>query len=251
MSDPPRFRTAILACWLLGPVLASADSTVGGPSKPPTRPIVPGFERFHAGQDADRAVGGRLLIGELGCVSCHRAGDDRPAPVGARRAPILDRVGARVKVDHLRAFLADPRSLKPGTTMPDLLSGLPKEEALAVVDALVHFLATTGTVAGTSLNREAIGPGKTLYEQSGCVACHGPADGQGIPLATSVPLGDLGGKYDSVGLAGFLQDPLAVRPSGRMPATPATASAGSSRSATQLSPRPGRRWATRAACRPC
>ena len=213
MSGFSRRPSAFLAVWLAAsPFIGRSDA-----AEPVGRPIVPGFERFYSEPGTAASEGGRLLVGELNCVACHKGEDAPLAPVARKQAPILDRVGARVKVDHLRAFLSDPRGVKPGTTMPNLLAGRPKEEASADVDALVHFLASTGTVTDTASNRKAIGQGKTLFEQSGCLACHGnPAD-KSSPLAASVPLGDIGGKYTYNSLTAFVLDPLAARPSGRMP----------------------------------
>ncbi len=200
----------MLACWLA----ASSWTGRSVAAEPPGRPIVPGFERFHSDPVAGDSTGGRLLLGELNCTACHK-GDDAPlAPVARRQAPILDRAGARVKVDHLRAFLSDPHAVKPGTTMPDLLAGRPKDD----VDALVHFLASTGSTTDTAVNRKAIGQGKTLFEQVGCLACHANPASKSSPLPTSVPMADLAGKYSYNSLTAFLLDPLSARPSGRMPA---------------------------------
>ena len=182
-----------------------------------TRPIVSGFERFPTEAGKTDAVGGRLLMGELNCVSCHQGTDAPLAPVARKQAPILDRVGSRVQVEHLRAYLADPRQVKPGTTMPNLLAGLPKEEAEANVEALVHFLAGTGSTVAKAPIRKLVGPGRTLYTQAGCAACHGVPDDKSPALATSVPLGDLAGKYTAASLTAFLVNPLECRPSGRMP----------------------------------
>ena len=213
MTETSRRSLAPLACWLSMIPFASLSAA----EEPAGRPILPGFERFYAGPGQDDAEGGRLLIGELNCTSCHR-GDDAPlAPVARKQAPILDRVGSRAKVDHLRAFLVDPRQVKPGTTMPALLAGLPKEQAEADVDALVHFLATTGSVTEKPIRRKQVAAGKTLYEQSGCSACHGVPGETSSSLATSAPLGDVAGKYTYNSLAAFTLDPLVSRPSGRMP----------------------------------
>ena len=213
MPDLPRRPSELLACALVLILPATASKA----EEPAARPIVSGFERFHAEPGSDLATGGRLLMGELNCTSCHR-GDEPPlAPVARKQAPILDRVGARIKVDHLRAYLADPRKVKPGTTMPGLFGGLPKEEAEADVEALVHFLATTGTTTETAPNRKMIVPGKVLFEQSGCAACHGVPGDKSTPLATSIPIGDVVGKYTVNSLTAFVQNPLASRPSGRMP----------------------------------
>ena len=113
---------------------------------------------------------------------------------------------------YLRAFLNDPQTVKPGTTMPHLFAALPAEEKAATVEALVHFLATTGEVSEREAEPKAISSGKKLYHEIGCVACHGRRDQPAPRLAASLPLGDLGRKYTLPSLATFLQDPLKVRP---------------------------------------
>src|SRR5579859_5932245 len=104
-------------CCLRPPLLLAALATLTLPAAAAdaARPIVPGFERFFAGDKADAARGGQLLLTELNCTSCHRPADESLAP---KRAPILDQVGARVRLGHLKRFLADPQAVKPGTTMP-------------------------------------------------------------------------------------------------------------------------------------
>jgi mono/diheme cytochrome c family protein len=213
MTDSPRRPSLPLAGWLFTIAWASASIA----DEPANRPIVPGFERFYAAPNTDRSTGGRLLIGELNCTSCHR-GDDAPlSPVSRKQAPILDRVGARAKVEHLRAFLADPHAVKPGTTMPNLLAGLTRAEADPIVESLVHLLASTGSVKETAPDRRAISRGQILFEQVGCVACHGPPGDKSASMSTSVPIGEVGSKYAVDSLAAFVQDPLSTRPSGRMP----------------------------------
>jgi mono/diheme cytochrome c family protein len=202
-----------LVCWLMLVAIAWPSRA----EEPAARPIVPAFERFFKEPGKDDAAGGRLLLGELNCTSCH-PGDASPlAPVARKQAPILDGVGSRIRVEHIRAYLADPHRVKKGTTMPDLMAGLPKDEAEADVDALVHFLAGTGTVTVKAPYRKQVNAGKALYEQSGCAACHGIPGDNSTPLATSVPLGDVGGKYTFPSLTRFASNPLEARPSGRMP----------------------------------
>jgi mono/diheme cytochrome c family protein len=178
----------------------------------PARPLVPGYERFHAGK-ADPAAG-RLLLGELGCASCHQA----PGAANKRQAPVLDHVGGRVRASYLRQFLSAPRSAKPGTLMPDVLRDDPQKADK--VEALVHLLASTGTLRHSRPAPKALTQGKDLYQKVGCVACHGTRDAKGKPeklLPTSVPMSDLEKKYSVPGLAALLADPLHTRPSGRMP----------------------------------
>ena len=73
MTDLPRRQSSLLACCVLRmspPVVSMAEEPAG-------RPIVSGFERFFVEPGTDLATGGRLLIGELNCTSCHQ-GDDAP-----------------------------------------------------------------------------------------------------------------------------------------------------------------------------
>ncbi|MFT5679186.1 MAG: nitric oxide reductase subunit C [Myxococcota bacterium] len=63
------------------------------------------------------------------CVSCHSIGG-----TGGNVGPALDGVGDRYGADELRAWLADPQSIKPGTAMPDL------NISDADLDALVPWL---------------------------------------------------------------------------------------------------------------
>ena len=224
MSDDarrPRLPSAgrIAALALAALAAGAAPEKPGGPPGPAPvdHPIVAGFERFGADPKLGPVPAGQLLLGELNCTSCHKAEAAAAAYLDRKQAPILDGVGARVRVGHLRDFLADPHATKPGTTMPDLLAGLPAGERREAAEALVHFLATTGRTAEKNPQAKAVAPGRTLYQQSGCLACHGPREGDEAPLATSVPLGDLAAKYTIPSLAAFLADPHKVRPSGRMP----------------------------------
>jgi mono/diheme cytochrome c family protein len=204
------FRPPLLAALVTVLLPAAAISADG------SRPIVGGFERISAGEKADAARGGQLLLTELNCTSCHKPTDEALAP---KRAPILDHVGGRVRVGHLRRFLADPQAVKPGTTMPNLFAGDPDRSAK--VEALTQFLASLGAPKQERPDGKAVASGRLLYHQSGCAVCHGPRDAEGLPAknaaANVVPLGDLKGKYTLPGLTAFLDNPLAVRPSGRMP----------------------------------
>src|SRR5947199_10099809 len=104
-------------------------------------PLIPGFERFYAQAPSVAAQGGRLLFGELNCVSCHKSSD---ASLVRKQAPVLDAVAARVKVSYLRKFLSDPQAAKPGTTMPQMFAD--DRDKAQKVEALVHFLASTGSL---------------------------------------------------------------------------------------------------------
>jgi mono/diheme cytochrome c family protein len=183
----------------------------------PAHPVVPGFDRIYSVPDADAVEGGRLLLTELNCVSCHKAEGDIAKQLKVKQAPILDTVGARVEIAWLQKFLASTHAEKAGTSMPDLFAGLEDAERTKQVTALTHFLAQTGSVADAMSDSAAVGRGRELFHTIGCVACHAPIKDGVEPPANSVPLGAIADKYSLTSLTAFLKNPLTVRPSGRMP----------------------------------
>ena len=123
-------------------------------------PVVPGFERF--GQKD-----GSLLLAELNCALCHKG---ETSTIPQKQGPVLDKVGERVRVNYLRKFLNDPHAVKPGTTMPNLFADDPEREQK--VEALVHFLASSGSPRQERPDTKAAASGRDLYGKVGCVACH-------------------------------------------------------------------------------
>src|ERR1041384_7789825 len=97
------------------------------PKPADSHPIIAGFERFG---DHDPIEGGRVLLGELNCVDCHRS----DVPIDAKKAPLLNDAGARLRPEGLARWIVDPHAVKPGTTMPN--PRVAKED----VDPLVHYL---------------------------------------------------------------------------------------------------------------
>src|SRR5579871_672958 len=195
--------------WVMAAIAigAAANAAIAADA----HPIVAGFERFYTNAKGDATQGGQLLLSELNCVSCHRAGE-----ISARKqAPILDDVATRVRISYLRKLLTDPQAVKPGTTMPKVMADDPKRDQK--IDALVHFLAANGGPKPDRPDLRGVILGRDLYGKVGCVACHGPRDGIGHSVATNavvVPLGDLNAKYSISGLASFLENPRRLRPSG-------------------------------------
>jgi mono/diheme cytochrome c family protein len=107
----------------------------------------------------------------------------------------------------VRAFLADPATAKPGTTMPNVFAALPEAERRDAVEALTHFvMQSRERPPGASAAPGSPEDGKELFHSIGCVACHG-----------QVPLTRLGEKYAPGELARFLEKPLETRPAARMP----------------------------------
>lgn len=182
------------------------------------RPLVVGFERFHAASGAQLADGGRLLLGELNCLACHNPDAAQAAAISSKQSPILDDVGKRIQPEFLLQFLAEPHAVKPGTSMPDLLASVPVAERPKAVLALVNFLVRADSPGELSTDAAGIKRGKQLFHQIGCVACHAPEIAPKNMPKGSVPLSDLKAKYTVPSLAAFLQEPHKVRPAARMPA---------------------------------
>lgn len=182
------------------------------------RPVVTGYERFHGAEAAPTVEAGRLLLGELGCVSCHRAPEPWREILPGREPLSLETVGSRLSEEDLRAFVSDPQRFKPGTTMPRALGS--GESGQEDARALAAYL---GTLRGKFEPVPAGEParGRDLYHAVGCVACHAPEHDAGEPMVDfqgihATPL-VLGRHYTPDSLAAFLKDPLSVRPAGRMP----------------------------------
>ncbi|MCA9055134.1 MAG: DUF1080 domain-containing protein, partial [Planctomycetaceae bacterium] len=181
------------------------------------RPIVPGFERFHAATGSDAAAGGKLLIGELACTKCHASTADRDAELLVKEPPILDEVGSRLHPEWMLKFLLRPHDVKPGSTMPGLIETLPEGDREIAARAIVNFLMTTGSLAQSSLEPAAAQRGAKLFHEVGCAQCHAPRNGHSVATGSSAPLVNLEQKYSIPSLAEFLKNPHQVRPSGRMP----------------------------------
>ena len=181
------------------------------------RPRVPGFERFFSRADQDQITGGRLLLGELNCISCHQADGNWQQTLLPKQAPHLTGVGSRVYPDFIQKFILSPHNLKPGSTMPAVLAGLSEEERRSKLEPIAHFLASTGKLKKEPIDRKSVGRGKKLFKSIGCEICHGSQLVDETTSSTSVPLGLLHKKYGLSTLKNFLKDPHAIRPSGRMP----------------------------------
>ncbi len=215
-----------LAANAAGPEKSAAPKT-------PDHAIISGFERFFTSPESSAVEGGLMLLGELNCVSCHAPSKDVDPLLLRKQAPYLGQIAHRADPKFLVKFIANPAATKPGTTMPSLLASLPPAEATAQATALAHYLTSLGKQPFTRVAPEltAVTRGETLFHNAGCVACHAPRleraakasdeedDDSVVNLdATSIPLSrKLHEKYSLSGLTSFLLNPLAHRPSGRMP----------------------------------
>lgn len=194
----------------LSQLLACYSAIAVGAGWVSASPVIGGLEH----SQLDERSRGLVLLGELNCAACHNLGGVAGL-IRSKPAPDLRSISSRVQFDWLKEYIVAPHSLKPGTTMPDMVSHLSDSDRADVAEAIAHYLVSLDTKkhAGEVTEQFDAGHGKELYHSIGCVACHAP----GLDDASSVPLGKLADKYSRSGLVEFLKDPLASRPSGRMP----------------------------------
>ena len=168
----------------------------------------------------DNKLKGLVLFEELNCVACHST--DFSLADTSKKAPRLSTVGRRVNPYYLEQFIQAPHGIKPGTTMPDVLSHLDAAESKQAAKSITHFLLSLNTTHNFELQATdavAAEHGEKLFHSVGCVACHAPRNAAGEELfkETSAPLGALEKKYNVRSLVEFLSAPNRIRPSGRMP----------------------------------
>ena len=178
----------------------------------PSEVILPGI----AARQLMDETKGQVLIEEMNCVACHASTAALAAQ--SKKAPRLAAVGSRVNPAYIDAFIRDPHGVKPGTTMPDVM---PMEDRAQIATAITHFLLSLkkNDFDLQAPDAVAAGLGEKLFHSRGCAACHSPRDAKGTETMkrSSVPLGALEKKYSFKSLVGFLRQPHASRPSGRMP----------------------------------
>ncbi|MEZ6057312.1 MAG: c-type cytochrome [Planctomycetaceae bacterium] len=172
------------------------------------------------GKQIEPELQGVVLLKEFNCSACH-ADDVSKSQLTAKQAPNLKWSAGWIDPRFVRKFIADPSHVRPGTTMPDVLSGLAANERETAAEELSHYLATLSDrqFAVQAVDVEAVTRGRELFLTVGCVACHAPRDDSGVELIQeeSQPLGHVRDKYNLDGLVRFLKDPLESRVSGRMP----------------------------------
>ena len=164
------------------------------------------------------------IIASHDCLACHDPEStlrDRLDPVAA---PDLAGVAGRVDATWLEDFLADPRSVRPGSTHPHELAALPRNARRPVAEALAAFLASdeaTRSQVGEPVEETSdfgtIERGRQLFHSVGCVACHGPLEDAYDLEITLVELeaellaaeeaGDTAGDDEE-----YEEEPLLVRP---------------------------------------
>jgi mono/diheme cytochrome c family protein len=158
--------------------------------------------------EASLLSSGRALMNRVGCLGCHKiAGWDD----WRSKAPDLGGLADETHVEWLRAWLKQPRSLRPNTWMPDF--HLSDDE----IEALVSFLwvqpGTEPLPAGDPPAGDS-DAGKKVFRESRCVSCH-TIEGRGNGSAPE--LSGIGSKASRRWLVAFLTDPHGFQPDIAMP----------------------------------
>jgi mono/diheme cytochrome c family protein len=112
------------------------------------------------------------LYGESFCASCHAAQNAAGNLVGGDLGPEVTGVGSKVKPEWLEAWLNDPHSYDPGTTMPHYRwTG----QQLKLIASFVENKTNSDFVANVHVEPATpaqIAHGKKLVSDYGCAACH-------------------------------------------------------------------------------
>lgn len=224
----------------------------------------PGFEReplphmFFGHLPAERPAAftsdaavehGRFRFEELACIRCHQpAKEDAVAlTLADRPGPVLTDVSKRAFPGWMDKWLADPKSLRPNTSMPKLFTDDARGQAerFAVVKYLTSLGGELKPEAAPTISAnyaKSQDSGRVLFGTVGCTACHqiplpkkaarNDVDDEKLPLepddyvygvgtatgpAGKYLLGPLGSKTTPEALSTFLKDPLKTHPAGRMP----------------------------------
>ncbi len=228
-SFPKMCRRLVITFCFSWVLLQSPQNANAHPAhaKPVNYPFVVGFERFYSSVDNPEhlAEGGMILLNELNCVTCHAPPEKLTDQFSGALGTKLHGVASRLSPVDIEMMIRNPRFLKRDTTMPSFFSGADRN--LEEVEALKHFLASMVDKDIPDYPVGDIKAGQRMYHRIGCVACHAPEVGyrpEGLPEGTelilaglpSVPM-NLADRYNIRALTKFLIDPLAHRPSGRMP----------------------------------
>jgi mono/diheme cytochrome c family protein len=167
---------------------------------------------------------GRELFATQHCAKCHQSetlpGTD-PMQEMQEIAPLIVTPGDRLNEAWLRAWLTEPHTLRPGTTMPQLFDPKNPDSAQQIADVAAFLMsmksATTAEQPASTDDATVLAGGATFHKL-GCIACHtNPEQNANDPDGKRIPLHHVATKFQPGALAAFLKAPNAYAPHRGMP----------------------------------
>jgi mono/diheme cytochrome c family protein len=177
-------------------------------------------ERYQPGApDLNEAL---VTLERGGCYACHNVPGMENTP---RRGPDLRRIASKLSPEWVRAWLQNPRAIKPATWMPRLWTGDPMsaDDAAAIEAVTAYLFANSQEFAPAVANppRGDVSRGKAVVESVGCLGCHVAGDAvrdQSSPRRTfGQPLEGVGAKTTYAWLFDWLREPSRYSSGTRMP----------------------------------
>ncbi len=165
---------------------------------------------------------GRMVFSQHNCIKCHapEAGyGATPMPELLEIAPILAGIGDRVSEEWLVKWVADPKAMRPGTKMPQLVDPSTPEGLQQAADLAAFMVSTSSKneIKPIVIDPKLVQAGGAVFHELGCVACHYPAGENSSDDSRRIPLNNIASKYLPDQLIAFLKKPEAFHPYTAMP----------------------------------
>jgi sulfur oxidation c-type cytochrome SoxX len=168
-------------------LLAVGALTVAGFRSPLVNPI----------EEKDpQVIAGRRIFQDMNCAYCHKIGGK-----GGVVGPELDKVAGEESVEWLEKHFRDPKSVVPGSAMPQLH---------LLPDEIVALTAYMKSLAGEPFTKEA----PKLFAEN-CAVCH-KIDKVGGEVGPDLSL--IGSARSKAFIKNYVTDPTASNPGTVMPA---------------------------------
>ncbi len=161
---------------------------------------------------------GRIAFTRHNCAKCHMPESgfgSTPMPETGEIAPITAGIGDRVTEEWLRKWLADPKAMKPSTTMPNLIDPTTPEGLQKASDLAAYLITSkTGAPPPPTPDPSLAKAGGVHFHELGCVACHNlPGDEN----KDRIPLNNVSSKFQPGQLFAYLKKPETYHPFTAMP----------------------------------
>ncbi|MDY6903610.1 MAG: c-type cytochrome [Thermodesulfobacteriota bacterium] len=166
---------------------------------------------------AETVYEGEHLFYARGCAACHS-----PEQAEKKFAPPLNGISEKLKDKRwLPVWLQGPRSIRPGTMMPDF--GMSSEKACRIASFLLSLTTSPSHhYKETDLSGASAERGAHYFIYRGCRACHKTDPHPADPVRRIPSLNDAGTKFRPAWVLLELEDPRAYNPDARIPLIDAT-----------------------------